>query len=132
MWLAYERGFDLVEVSANANPPVCKFIDYNKELYQKAKQARKQKAKQKATEVKEVKLTYNISVHDFDVRIKKAQQFFADGDKVRVSIMLRGRENIFRDKAEEKIRNFVQTLGASYEMPIKRMGNTFSALIIKK
>ncbi len=132
MWLAYERGFDVVEVSANANPPVCKFIDYNKELYQRAKQARKQKAKQKAPEVKEVKLTYNISAHDFDVRIKKAQQFFENGDKVRVSIMLRGRENIFKDKAEEKIRHFTEILGAAYEMPIKRQGKIFSALIVKK
>ena len=131
MWLAYEHGLDLVEVNSQNNPPVCKLIDYKKELYEKAKKTRKQKAKQKAPELKEIKLTFNISEHDFQVRIEKAQKFFAQGNKVRVFLNLRGREMKFQDKAKQLIDKFKQTLNAEYELPIKKQGSRFSALIRK-
>lgn len=132
MWLSFQRGFDLVEIGHNSNPPVCKFVDYNKELYEKAKQARKQKARQKAPVVKEVKLTYNISPHDLDVRVRKAQSFFDGGDKVKVFLILKGRQNIFRERAFELIAKFKELVNAEYEMPIKRQGNNYSALLRRK
>jgi len=132
MWLAYDKGYDLVEVGPGAVPPVCKLIDYNKELYEKAKRARKQRAKQKSSEVKEIKLTYKISEHDLEVRAKRAEAFFSEGDRVRVFIILKGRENIFRGKAFELIEKFKEIVKANYEIPIKRVGNIYSAILTKK
>jgi translation initiation factor IF-3 len=132
MWLAYERGFDLVEVGANAKPPVAKLIDYNKELYERAKQIRKQKAQHKAPEVKEIKLSFNISRHDIEVRVKKTQDFFNDGHKVKIFLFLKGRENIFRDKANKLITEFKDEAKAEFDTPIKRQGNCYFAIIKRK
>lgn len=132
MLLAYDRGLDLVEVKPTTSAdqsPTCKLMDYGKELYQQQKQASKQKAKQKAPEVKEIKLSFRIEEHDFQTKIKRAKGFFADGDKVRVFLRLMGREMIFKDKVEEIIERFRKESGAEYEIPIKRMGNQFSALL---
>ncbi|MCL5795781.1 MAG: translation initiation factor IF-3 [Patescibacteria group bacterium] len=132
MWLAYERGYDLVEVGPNAQPPVAKLIDYNKELYERAKQIRKQRAQHKAPEVKEIKLSFNISRHDIEVRVKKAQDFFGEGHKVKVFLFLKGRENIFRDKANKLITDFTNEASAEFDAPIKRQGNCYFAIIKRK
>lgn len=90
--LAGEAGLDLVEVSPNAKPPVCKFLDYGKFKYQAQKRAAEARKKQKTVEVKEIKMRPNIDIHDYEVKMKAIHRFFEAGDKVKVTMRFRGRE----------------------------------------
>ena len=89
---AEDEGFDLVEVSPDANPPVCKIIDYGKLKYKEQKSKKEAKKKQKTIEVKEIKIRPGISKHDYEVKIRALSKFIADGNKVKVSLRFRGRE----------------------------------------
>ena len=110
--LAEEAGLDLVEVSPNAEPPVCKIMDYGKYKYQAQKKAAEARKKQKVIEVKEIKLRPGIDTHDYDVKMRAMKRFFEEGDKVKVTMRFRGREmahqelgldllNKVRDETEE-------------------------------
>ncbi len=90
--LASEQQLDLVEVAPTAKPPVCRIMDFGKFKYEQQKRDKETKKKQKTVTVKEVKLRPGIEDHDFEVKLKNAQRFLADGDKVKVTIMFRGRE----------------------------------------
>ena len=90
--LAEEAGLDLVEVSPNAEPPVCKIMDYGKYKYQAQKKANEARKKQKVIEVKEIKLRPGIDTHDYDVKMRAMKRFFEEGDKVKVTMRFRGRE----------------------------------------
>jgi len=90
--MARELGFDLVEVAAQARPPVCRIMDFGKFLYQQKKKAQESRKKQKQYEVKEVKFRPNIDEHDYDVKLKRAVRFLGDGDKVKATVQFRGRE----------------------------------------
>lgn len=90
--MAQEKNLDLVEIAPTAKPPVCRIMDYGKFKYEQAKRDKEAKKKQKVISVKEVKLRPGIEDHDFDVKLKNAQRFLEDGDKVKVTIMFRGRE----------------------------------------
>ena len=90
--MAIEQNLDLVEVAPTARPPVCRIMDYGKFKYEQQKRDKEAKKKQKIVTIKEVKLRPNIEDHDFDVKKKNALRFLEDGDKVRVTIMFRGRE----------------------------------------
>ncbi len=90
--IAGEQHLDLVEVAPTAKPPVCRIMDFGKFKYEQQKRDKEAKKKQKVVTVKEVKLRPNIEDHDFNVKLKNAQRFLADGDKVKVTIMFRGRE----------------------------------------
>lgn len=90
--LAAEQQLDLVEVAPTAKPPVCKIMDFGKYRYEQQKREKEAKKKQKVVTVKEVKLRPNIEQHDFNVKLKNALRFIEDGDKVKVTIMFRGRE----------------------------------------
>ena len=92
MQMADEAGLDLVEVSPNAKPPVCKLLDYGKYKYQAQKKANEARKKQKTVEVKEIKMRPNIDVHDYDVKMRSMLRFFEEGDKVKVTLRFRGRE----------------------------------------
>ncbi|KAB2847015.1 MAG: translation initiation factor IF-3 [Hyphomicrobiaceae bacterium] len=89
---AQEAGLDLVEISPNANPPVCKILDYGKFKYEQQKKAAEQKKKQKVIEIKEIKMRPNIDDHDYDVKVRAMKRFFEEGDKVKVTLRFRGRE----------------------------------------
>lgn len=89
---AREAGLDLVEISPNTNPPVCKILDYGKYKYQAQKKAAEARKKQKTVEVKEIKLRPGIDKHDYDVKVRSMQRFFEEGDKVKVTLRFRGRE----------------------------------------
>tara|TARA_X000000950_G_C13848214_1_gene633313 strand:+ start:1172 stop:1660 length:489 start_codon:yes stop_codon:yes gene_type:complete len=95
---AFELGLDLVEVSPNASPPVCKIIDYGKYKYQLQKKLTEAKKKQKTFEVKEVKLRPGIEDHDYDVKLKSIQRFLSDGDKVKITLRFRGREMAYHQR----------------------------------
>jgi len=90
--LAEEAGLDLVEISPNADPPVCKALDYGKYKYEMQKKAAEARKKQKVIELKEIKLRPTIDDHDFDIKMKSAAAFLKDGDKVKVTMRFRGRE----------------------------------------
>lgn len=90
--LAIERNLDLVEISPNAKPPVCRILDYGKHRYEQQKRQKEVRKKQKVVDVKEVKLRPGIEDHDFNVKLKNAVKFLTAGDKVKVTIMFRGRE----------------------------------------
>ena len=89
---AQAASLDLVEISPNANPPVCKLLDYGKYKYQEQKKAAEARKKQKVVEVKEIKFRPMIDDHDYDVKMRSMQRFFEEGDKVKVTLRFRGRE----------------------------------------
>ncbi len=90
--LAYEAGLDLVEVSPNADPPVCKILDYGKFKYEQQKKRNEARKKQRIIEVKEIKMRPGIDEHDYQVKMRSMRRFLDDGDKVKVTIRFRGRE----------------------------------------
>ncbi|MDO9166451.1 MAG: translation initiation factor IF-3 [Rhodoferax sp.] len=89
---AMDAGLDLVEVSPNVDPPVCKLLDYGRFKYQAQKKANEARKKQKVVEIKEIKMRPTIDIHDYGVKMKAVQRFFEEGDKVKVTIRFRGRE----------------------------------------
>ncbi|MEE8271220.1 MAG: translation initiation factor IF-3 [Alphaproteobacteria bacterium] len=89
---AEDVGLDLVEISPNADPPVCKILDYGKFKYEAQKKKNEARKKQRVIDVKEIKLRPNIDVHDYDVKMRNARRFIGDGDKVKVTLRFRGRE----------------------------------------
>ncbi len=111
--LAQEAGLDLVEISPNSAPPVCKILDYGRFKYQNQKKASEARKKQKVVEVKEIKLRPGIDDHDYDVKMRSMQRFFEDGDKVKVTLRFRGREMAHQDigyKLLQKLKEDVSTI----------------------
>ncbi|KAM0017875.1 putative translation initiation factor 3 [Helianthus debilis subsp. tardiflorus] len=111
--MAEDAELDLVILSPEADPPVVKLMDYNKYKYEQQKKKRDQQKKSSASRVdlKELKMGYNIDVHDYTVRLKAAQKFLKDGDKVKLIVSLKGRENEFKNNAIELIRRFRDDVG---------------------
>ncbi|PWA32823.1 translation initiation factor 3 [Artemisia annua] len=111
--MAEDAELDLVILSPEADPPVVKLMDYNKYKYEQQKKKRDQQKKSSAHRVdqKELKMGYNIDVHDYTVRLKAAQRFLKDGDKVKLIVSLKGRENEFKNNAIELIRRFRDDVG---------------------
>lgn len=106
--MAAEVGLDLVEVSPNADPPVCKILDYGKFKYEAQKKANEARKKQKVIEVKEIKMRPGIDDHDYEVKMKAVRRFLEDGDKVKMTIRFRGREMAHQDlglKVLERVRD---------------------------
>ena len=95
--MAMEVGLDLVEVSPNADPPVCKILDYGKFKYEAQKKANEARKKQKVIEVKEIKMRPGIDDHDYEVKMRAVRRFLEDGDKVKMTIRFRGREMAHQD-----------------------------------
>ena len=90
--IAREQGLDLVEISPNNNPPICKVLDFGKYKYQAQKKAAEARKKQKTQDVKEIKMRPNIDTHDYDVKMRAVEKFLGEGDKVKVTLRFRGRE----------------------------------------
>ena len=99
--MAAEAGLDLVEVSPNTQPPVCKVLDYGKYKYQQQKKKNEAKKKQKVVEIKEIKMRPNIDSHDYDVKTRAMKRFFDEGDKVKVTLRFRGREMAHQERGME-------------------------------
>jgi len=108
--MAQDLGLDLVEISPNADPPVCKIIDYNKFLYEKRRKEKEMKAKSKASEVKEIRFTPNTDDHDFDFKAKHAEKFLKEGDKVKAYVQFKGRAIQFKDRGELLLLKFAERL----------------------
>lgn len=125
--LAEQKGLDLVEISPNAQPPVCRLIDYSKFLYQQKKRQKELKAKQVKIEVKEIRFGPQTDEHDYNFKLKHAKEFLTDGDKVKAYVFFRGRSILFKEQGEVLLLRFASDLedyGKVEQMPVlegKRM-----------
>lgn len=108
---AQDVGLDLVEISPNAEPPVCKILDYGKFKYEQQKKANEARKKQKTIELKEIKLRPNIDTHDYEVKMKAAKRFLEEGDKVKVTMRFRGREMAHTSIAMDVMNRVKEDLG---------------------
>src|SRR5687767_244390 len=108
--IAQQQGLDLVEISPQADPPVCKIIDYNKFLYDKKKKEKEMKAKAKTTEMKEIRFTPNTDDHDFDFKSKHAENFLKEGNKVKAYVQFKGRAIQFQDRGQLLLLKFAERL----------------------
>jgi len=127
--IAKERGLDLVEVAAQAKPPVCKIIDYGKYHYQQEKRERKNRHRSK---LKEMKFTIKIGEHDFMTKMKRVRQFLGAGDMVRVSIFFRGREIVHRSRGLDllkKVEEEVKDIARAEGNPMAR-GKTLQLMLV--
>lgn len=133
---AEERELDLVEVSPKENPPVCKILDYGAFKYQKEKEKRAQKAHAKKVEVKGIRLSVKMGAHDLNVRKTQALGFLEGGDKLKIEILLRGREKAHGEIAFQRINDFIADLEKTYqlfiEQPVTRQGGMVSAIVGRK
>ncbi len=130
--IAGERGQDLVEIAPQAKPPVCKIIDFGKFKYEQQKREKIQKKNQQVSLLKEIRLHPNTDVHDFEFKAKHAINFIEDGDKVKVSVMFKGREMAYTEQGEELLNRFIQKLEdiSKVESPIKMEGKNMSVILI--
>ena len=108
--MAREQGVDLVEISPNAQPPVCRLIDYSKFLYQQKKHAKEMKQKQVKVEVKEIRFGPQTDEHDYNFKLKHAQEFLSEGNKVRAYVFFRGRSILFKEQGEVLLLRFANDL----------------------
>ena len=132
--MAQDQGLDLVEISPQADPPVCKIIDYNKFLYEKKKKEKEMKAKSKVSEVKEIRFTPNTDDHDFDFKSKHAENFLKDGNKVKAYVQFKGRAIMFKERGELLLLKFAERLvevGTLESMP-KLEGKRMFAIFAPK
>jgi translation initiation factor IF-3 len=131
---AEAAGLDLIEISPNAVPPVCKLASTGKMKYEMQKKAADAKKKQKVVEVKEIKMTINIGKGDYDTKIRHAKEFIEDGNKVKVTIRMRGREITHRDLAEKMMARLVIEVEpfAKPEVNPRLEGMQMVAILIKK
>ena len=117
---ANEAGMDLVEISPNADPPVCKILDYGKYKYEAQKKANTARKKQKTIDVKEIKMRPSIDVHDYDVKLRNARRFLDEGDKVKVTIRFRGREMAHQERGMQvldRVRGDLDVLAKVEQFP---------------
>ena len=108
--MAEAQGLDLVEISPNAVPPVCRIIDYKKFLYEKKRKEKEMKANSKQSEVKEIRFTPTTDDHDFDFKCKHAEKFLKEGDKVKAYVQFKGRAIMFKDRGELLLLKFAERL----------------------
>ncbi|HNU95115.1 MAG TPA: translation initiation factor IF-3 [Bacillota bacterium] len=113
---AAERNLDLVEVAPTARPPVCRIMDFGRFKYEQSKRDREARKKQHIVSIKEVRMTPKIEDHDFEVKVKNAEKFLREGDKVKVSVRFRGREIVHTDIAQRLLREMAATLSAVSSM----------------
>lgn len=129
---ANERELDLVKISPNANPPVCKIMDYGKYLYEQNKREKEAKKKQTVIEMKEIRLSAKIEDHDFSFKAKNAIKFLEDGDKVKVSIRFRGREIAYSTLGREVMNKFADTVKeyGKVDRPPVMEGRSMSMILV--
>ena len=133
--MARDQGVDLVEISPNANPPVCRLIDYSKFLYQQKKRAKEMKAKQVKVEVKEIRFGPQTDEHDYQFKLKHAKEFLEDGNKVRAYVCFRGRSILCKEQGEVLLLRFANDLeeyGKVEHMPSLEGKKMFLYLAPKK
>ena len=132
--LAFEKKLDLVLVAPNAEPPVCKIMNYGKYKFEQAKKEKEAKKKQKTFELKEIRITPNIEQHDFEFKAKNARKFLEDGNKVKITVRFRGRELNYVKLGEANLNKFIEALSdiASPEKKAVLEGKNMFIILSKK
>ncbi len=132
--MAEEKGLDLVEVSPKARPPVCKIMDYGKYMYQLNKRAKEAKKRQHVTVVKEVKMRPKIEPHDYDFKVRHAREFLAAGDKVKMTVIFRGRELAHKELGRRLMERAIEDLSdaANVEVAIRAEGRSMVMVLAAK
>ncbi|MBX4180908.1 translation initiation factor IF-3 [Sodalis sp. CWE] len=132
---AEEAGFDLVEISPNAKPPVCRIMNYGKFLYQKSKSAKEQRRKQKFIQIKEIKFRPNTDEGDYQVKLRSLIRFLENGDKTRITLRFRGREIVHQQigiKLLNRIRDDLSELAVVESFPLKIEGRQMTMVLAPK
>lgn len=132
--IAREKGLDLVEIAPQAKPPVCKVLDYSKYIYELEKKKRQERKKQRASVLKEIRFKVRIGPHDFETKVNHAREFFRKQDKVRFTVIFRGRENKYKDIGREMLLSLKDKL-ADIALPQGNMevsGNRMSLIFAPK
>jgi len=131
---AHEAGLDLVEISATTTPPVCRIMDHGKFKFEQEKKKKEQKKKQTVAKIKEVKFHVNIGDHDYQTKLRHAHEFIEGGDRVKVSLMFRGRENAHRELGFELMKRIIADCAelATVEQTPRLMGRNIFMMIIPK
>ena len=132
--ISAERGLDLVEIAPQAKPPVCKIMDYGKYRFDQIKREKETKKNQKVVEIKEVKLRPNIEDHDFETKARNGEKFLKSGNKVKVTIMFRGREITHPELGKELCERMAERLGdvSSVEKAAKVEGRNMTMILVPK
>ncbi len=132
--LAQDQDMDLVEVSPNANPPVCRIMDWGKHKYKQNKRAHEAKKNQKIIHLKEVKFRPNTDQHDFDFKVKHVKRFLEAGDKAKVVIFFKGREIVHRDGGERVLKRVAEAMEefGTIEQNSKQEGRTLTMILVPK
>lgn len=132
--LAAEKGLDLIEIAATAKPPVAKIISFDKFRYQKEKELKKQRARQKGSELKRIQISVKAAKNDLETKAKKLNEFLQEGDKVEILLVLRGREKYNKDWARQKLNEFLSLIEVEYKITMepKFAGKGLAMQIIKK
>jgi translation initiation factor IF-3 len=130
--VAEERGVDLVEIAPQADPPVCKIIDYGKFAYELQKKEKTQKKNQQVSILKEIRLHPNTDTHDIEFKARHARNFVEEGNKVKVTVIFKGRELAYTDQGESLLKEFVGKLEdvAKMEQEIKFEGKAMSTILV--
>lgn len=131
MRMAQEQSLDLVEISPNAKPPVCKLMDYGKYRYEQSRKAREQRKHQHQTVVKEIKFRPGVEEHDYMTKLNHVRDFLKDGNKVKITLTYRGRENAHRELGEAVVERVLKDCEdiAVVDMPPKLMGRMVTAML---
>jgi len=131
--IAREKGLDLIEIAPNVRPPVCRIMDYGKYQYQKSREERQQKTKQKKIEIKGVRNRLRTGQHDLEVKVKQANKFLDRGHKVKIEMILRGREKALLAIAKEKLNKFIELISPDIEIEkeAERQPRGLSVMVIK-
>lgn len=132
--MALDQDLDLVMVSPNANPPVCRIIDYGKFRYEKARKEKEAKKKQKTVELKEIRMSPNIDANDLNTKMNAARKFLAKGNRVKITLRFRGREMSHMQTSRHVLDDFAENLSdvAVIEKPSKQEGRTISLILAEK
>lgn len=132
--LAHEAGLDLVEIAANSKPPVCRIMDHGKFKYEQDKKKKEQKKKQVNVKLKEVKFHVNVGDHDYQTKLRHAFEFLEQGNRVKFSLMFRGRENAHRELGFELMQRIAQDISevATIEQAARLQGRNIFMMVIPK
>lgn len=129
-----QKEMDLVEVQPKAEPPICKILNFGQFQYEQEKKRQKQRAHQKKVEIKTVRISFRISDHDKKTKFSQAKKFLEQGDKVKIDIVLKGREKAYVSQAKETMEEFAKSLGenTTIDQPFSKQGGRLSIIVAKK
>jgi len=131
--MARDKGLDLIEISPNTKPPVCRIMDHGKYQYEKSRKEKDQKSKQKRTEIKGVRISPRIGQHDLEFKAKQVEKFLDKGHKVKIEMILKGREKWLLDIANEKLNQFIELISTEivFDQEIKKQPRGLIIVISK-